>query len=146
MSNFATGKQGAGVNLDVTMSDRFERMLADIETGQARAGVIGLGYVGLPLAIACAEAGFNTIGYDIDITKSIQLAQGISYITDVPQANIQRHLASGRFRPTSARKMRCIDRLCAHAPNCRPRARPHLSGIHCGYDRGYSQAGCPHRD
>ncbi len=46
----------------------------------ATVGVIGLGYVGLPLAAACARAGFNVVGLDIDETKTAKLNSGTSYI------------------------------------------------------------------
>ena len=57
-----------------------------IETRSARVGVIGLGYVGLPLAVAAAEAGFAVTGFDIDPSKVAKLAAGTSYIDAVTPA------------------------------------------------------------
>ena len=57
------------------------------ESGQHRfetVGVIGLGYVGLPLAVAFAEAGLRVIGIDVDQSKLSELNAGRSYIEDVP--------------------------------------------------------------
>ena len=59
-----------------------------IETRQATAAVIGLGYVGLPLAIEIAAAGFKVIGIDLDHGKIAALKQGKSYIQDVPDKSI----------------------------------------------------------
>ena len=56
-----------------------------LESRQATAAVIGLGYVGLPLAMEIAEAGFNVIGIDLDQNKINALKQSKSYILDVPE-------------------------------------------------------------
>ncbi|MFD2858402.1 nucleotide sugar dehydrogenase [Seohaeicola zhoushanensis] len=61
-------------------------LLAAIAGRAARVGVIGLGYVGLPLAVAAAEAGFPVTGFDIDPGKIARLAAGSSYIDAVPSA------------------------------------------------------------
>jgi UDP-N-acetyl-D-glucosamine dehydrogenase len=63
-------------------------------------GVIGLGYVGLPLAAAAARAGFRTLGFDIDPQKAEQLNRGQSYIDAAPSGEIARLVAEGRFRAT----------------------------------------------
>jgi UDP-N-acetyl-D-glucosamine dehydrogenase len=57
-------------------------------------GVIGLGYVGLPLAVAFAEAGENVIAVDVDTQKVAALAAGESYIEDIPSAQLQAVLSS----------------------------------------------------
>ena len=72
-----------------------------LENRTATAAVIGLGYVGLPLAMEIASAGFNVIGLDLDRTKIAMLKQGKSYILDVPEGVIAETLDSGRFTPTS---------------------------------------------
>ncbi|MFM6271363.1 MAG: NAD(P)-binding domain-containing protein, partial [Dolichospermum sp.] len=51
-------------------------------------GVIGLGYVGLPLMLRCAESGFSVIGFDIDANKIDQLNQGRSYIKHIDSNRI----------------------------------------------------------
>lgn len=66
-----------------------------------RVGVIGLGYVGLPLALAFAEVGGEVVGVDIDPEKVASLRAGRSPIRDVSEAALQAALASGRFRPTA---------------------------------------------
>ena len=58
-------------------------------------GIVGLGYVGLPLAIRFAEAGYKVIGLDIDPKKPRYIAQGKTYIEHIPDAAIQEAVASG---------------------------------------------------
>ena len=67
----------------------------------AKIGIIGLGYVGMPLALASSEAGFNVIGFDIDPEKIIKLNSGLSYFTHIPNAAIANNVATGLFRATS---------------------------------------------
>jgi UDP-N-acetyl-D-glucosamine dehydrogenase len=63
--------------------------------------VVGLGYVGLPLAMRAAEAGHEVIGYDTDASRVGRLAAGDSYIEDVPAEQLAKALASGSFRPAT---------------------------------------------
>ena len=63
-------------------------LLDRIEGREARAGIIGLGYVGLPLAIAAARAGFDVTGFDVDQTKIDRLYAGQSYIEAVSGADL----------------------------------------------------------
>src|SRR5688572_16893825 len=67
----------------------------------AAVGIIGLGYVGLPLAAACARAGFHAAGFDIDPAKIIDLNAGRSYIGGVASEELAGHVSDGRFRATS---------------------------------------------
>lgn len=63
--------------------------------------VIGLGYVGLPLAIVFMEKGFKVIGVDIDAEKVDLLRKGISYLPDIKNEAIQAFLSQGSFFPTT---------------------------------------------
>ncbi len=72
-----------------------------IESHNASAAVIGLGYVGLPLAMEMLAAGFNVIGIDLDPNKIATLQEGKSYIRDVDDQFISDAISSGRFFPTS---------------------------------------------
>jgi len=63
-------------------------------------GVIGQGYVGLPLALVFNEAGFHVIGFDVDSEKIAALKQGRSYIKHVGTARVAKAVTSGRFSPT----------------------------------------------
>jgi UDP-N-acetyl-D-glucosamine dehydrogenase len=72
-----------------------------IESRKATAAVIGLGYVGLPLAMEMLAAGFNVIGIDLDRNKIAALKEGKSYIRDVDDQIISEAISSHRFLPTS---------------------------------------------
>lgn len=63
-------------------------------------GVVGLGYVGLPLIRAFVDAGFQTIGFDVDQKKIAHLAAGRSYIEHIPSEWIAACVSGGRFVPT----------------------------------------------
>ena len=65
-----------------------------------RVGVVGLGYVGLPLALAIVDAGHEVVGVDVDEERVNQLRDGRSYVTDVPDDAIDGALQSG-FEPTT---------------------------------------------
>ena len=65
------------------------------------AGVVGLGYVGLPLAVEFARAGLRTTGIDVDERKVLAVNQGTSYIPDVPAGDVARLVASGRLDATT---------------------------------------------
>ena len=72
-----------------------------IRTRQARVGVIGLGYVGLPLVVEFARAGFDVTGFDVDAAKTDAINAGRSYIPDVPEAEVASFSASGRLHATT---------------------------------------------
>jgi UDP-N-acetyl-D-glucosamine dehydrogenase len=74
---------------------------AKLENRHATAAVIGLGYVGLPLAMEITAAGFNVIGVDLDRNKIATLQQSKSYILDVAENVIAEAIGSGKFTPTS---------------------------------------------
>jgi UDP-N-acetyl-D-glucosamine dehydrogenase len=75
-------------------------LLKKIESKDARVGIIGLGYVGLPLAIELAHAGFRVVGFDVDQSKVDALNGGTSYIPDVPSKDVAEAVAKGLFRAT----------------------------------------------
>jgi UDP-N-acetyl-D-glucosamine dehydrogenase len=72
-----------------------------IASHTARVGVVGLGYVGLPLAVEFAEAGFCVTGIDIDARKVADLNRGESYIQDVPTAVLKRLVEAGKLTATT---------------------------------------------
>ena len=79
-------------------SPEFRRLGNQIETRTATVGVCGMGYVGLPLAAAAANAGFTLIGFDIDQNKTKALNEGVSYISDVSSNDIKGLVEAGKFR------------------------------------------------
>jgi len=77
-----------------------ERLRARLASGQATVGIIGLGYAGLPMAVAFAEAGLPTIGVDLRPDRVAALVAGRSYVGDVADATVARLVASGQLRAT----------------------------------------------
>ena len=75
--------------------------LERIRARQARVGVIGLGYVGLPLVVEFARAGFDVTGFDVDAAKTAQINAGTSYIPDVSDADLSAGVKAGRIRATT---------------------------------------------
>ena len=76
-------------------------LLEKIRSREARVGVIGLGYVGLPLAVEFAKAGFTTVAIDIDGNKVDQIERGESYVADVPGEEVRAVASSGHLRSTT---------------------------------------------
>ena len=63
-----------------TSSDAYKTLKTKIETNQARVGVIGLGYVGLPLAHALHQGGLPVMGFDVDPKKPKAILEGRNYL------------------------------------------------------------------
>src|SRR5688572_28513555 len=76
-------------------------LLKKIESKEATLGVIGLGYVGLPLAVGFARAGFPVIGSHVDQKKIAELMAGRSYIPDVPSEHLAAVVKNGKFVVTT---------------------------------------------
>jgi len=73
------------------------RLEERLKSRSATVGVVGLGYVGLPLAVAFAHAGFRVIGVDADPSRTTLLAEGVSPVEDVPAAELAPLVQSGRL-------------------------------------------------
>lgn len=78
-----------------------QQLLKRIENRTAVLSVVGMGYVGLPLAVEFAEAGFRVIAVDVDKRKVDSLNCGESYIDDIPTSRLQALVASGKLRATT---------------------------------------------
>jgi UDP-N-acetyl-D-glucosamine dehydrogenase len=86
----------------LTACSALVEMLAEkIASRTAMVGVVGLGYVGLPLISAFTNAEFRCIGYDVDWSKVQSLKDGQSYIKHVPSSTIQKWLDAEQFEPTA---------------------------------------------
>jgi UDP-N-acetyl-D-glucosamine dehydrogenase len=90
-----------------------------IRDRSARIGVIGLGYVGLPLAVEFAKSGFDVTGFDVDASKVEEINAGRSYILDVKTEDVVSTVGAGRFRATTdmsdLKEMDVID-ICVPTP------------------------------
>ena len=78
-----------------------KELIKKLKNRSARVAIIGMGYVGLPLATVLAEAGFSVVGVDPNQNKINTLNQGESYISDIPTSRIAPLVASGRLRGTT---------------------------------------------
>ncbi|MBA3352672.1 MAG: UDP-N-acetyl-D-glucosamine dehydrogenase, partial [Blastocatellia bacterium] len=72
-----------------------------ISDKSARIGVVGLGYVGLPLIVEFGLKGFHGIGFEVDEKKAADINAGRSYIVDVPDENVQKCIAEGNLSATT---------------------------------------------
>src|SRR6476620_827130 len=78
-----------------------EQLREKISSRTARVGVVGLGYVGLPLAVEFAKAGFHVTGIDVQQSKVDQLNLGQSYIQDIPTSVLAPLVKSGKITATT---------------------------------------------
>jgi UDP-N-acetyl-D-glucosamine dehydrogenase len=83
---------------EMTIKDTLLKQLND---KTARIGILGLGYVGLPLAVVFAEAGFDVIGIDPDAHKVDSLNKGVSYIPDVETEKLAKLVSAGKLKGTT---------------------------------------------
>ncbi|KZE64217.1 UDP-N-acetyl-D-glucosamine dehydrogenase [Fictibacillus phosphorivorans] len=78
-----------------------EQLLKKIENKEAVIGVVGLGYVGLPLAVEKAKAGYRVIGFDVQQARVDQVNNGVNYIGDVVDEDLNEMIKSGRLEATT---------------------------------------------
>src|SRR4030067_2382165 len=83
----------------VELADSFDHRVIARE---ARIAVIGVGYVGLPLALAYARQGFHVVGLDVDAWKTGRLNTGESYVCDGPSQDLAPEVRAGRLVATQA--------------------------------------------
>ena len=81
--------------------NRLQELKGRIEARDARIGVIGLGYVGLPLSIEFTKIGHAVVGFDLDEKKISSLSEGVSYIGDVPSSDVSAAVAAGKLTATT---------------------------------------------
>ncbi|MFH0778249.1 MAG: nucleotide sugar dehydrogenase [Candidatus Eisenbacteria bacterium] len=97
----------------------FERLKRRITRREARIAVIGLGYVGLPLAVEFARSGFHVTGIDTEEGKTSRVNEGISYIRDVSTEDLRREVRAGRLVATgdfsALREADCVS-ICVPTP------------------------------
>src|SRR5918912_1246128 len=78
-----------------------DRLLRKIDNRHAHVAVLGLGYVGLPLAVEFAAAGFNVTGIDLDTHKTQAINSGRSYIKDVEEQAVRTVVDAGKLRASN---------------------------------------------
>jgi len=79
----------------------FKKLKSKIIDKKANIGIIGLGYVGLPLAVEFAKVGFNVTGFETDATKISLINKGSSYILDVPSKDVRDLVSCGKLKAVS---------------------------------------------
>src|SRR4051794_28099394 len=87
--------------MKIMMSPLAAQLLERLESRQARAGVVGLGYVGLPLAVELAHGGLTAVGLDLDPRKVDAIGRGESYIPDVESSAVAALVSAGRLQATT---------------------------------------------
>jgi UDP-N-acetyl-D-glucosamine dehydrogenase len=96
----ASRLEGEKTIMESTMLSTQDLLTEKIRSHTAKVGIIGLGYVGLPLALEFAKAGFSVTGIDVLPYKVQELNAGRSYIQDVPAGTLRPYVDSGTFRAT----------------------------------------------
>ena len=100
--------------------DRKQQLLDKIAGRQALIGIVGLGYVGLPLAVAFAKEGFSVVGVDLDARKIESLKRGESYVEDIPSAELGPLVKEGRIRvSTDYAQLAAADAISGARPGAR---------------------------
>src|SRR5579862_4393311 len=76
-------------------------LVEKIHNRTAKVGIVGLGYVGLPLAVEFAHAGFSVTGIDVQDSKVSRVNAGDSYVQDIPAATLEKLVEEGKLRATT---------------------------------------------
>lgn len=79
----------------------YDRLLSSIGSRDARVGIVGLGYVGLPLAVTATNAGFGVIGFDIDAQRVAKVNRGETVIKHIDGGLLGDAIAKGKFEATA---------------------------------------------
>lgn len=83
------------------MTQKSTELIAKLTDKSAKIGIVGMGYVGLPLGLRFIDVGFHVTGFDVDEDKVTKLRAGESYIEHIPGAKITEGVATGRFEATT---------------------------------------------
>lgn len=78
-----------------------EELMLKLENKTAKLGVVGLGYVGLPLAVEKAKAGYGVIGFDVQENKVDMVNKGINYIGDIVDTDLEKYVSLGKLKATT---------------------------------------------
>ena len=110
MSVTPENKPPVGNSILATLNQRVQQKTVQV-------GVVGLGYVGLPIALLFSSKGISATGFDIDSTKVACLQEGKSYIKHIPEAEISDALQRGHFKATTEfSELRAMDAIIICVP------------------------------
>ncbi len=94
-------ENGSSMEVLADRSAAARQLIGRLETKEATIGIVGLGYVGLPLAVEYADQGFSTMGVDVDEDRVERLNAGENYLDDLEDSVVRRLVAEERLRGTS---------------------------------------------
>ena len=108
-----------------------DRLLRQIASRRAKVGVIGLGYVGIPLALIAARAGFPVLGFDVNEARVQQINRGESFIRHIAADAIRSAIKDKRFEATADfRRLEEVDAILICVPTpLTPHREPDLSFV-----------------
>lgn len=132
----STALGASDTSIDAATADHAARLLARITDRTATISVVGLGYVGLPLAVALAEQGFDVLGIDVSAERAAAINAGTSPIGDVTDDQLRPLRAVGRLRATTdvaAAAGRDVRFVCVPTPFDRNKT-PDLTFVHAAAD------------
>jgi UDP-N-acetyl-D-glucosamine dehydrogenase len=110
-----------------------DELLRRIDAREAVVGIVGLGYVGLPVALSFAEAGFHVVGIDLDKNKVDAIEKGKSFLQEVKDDQIAPLRKSGKLRAgTSYRRLKDADAILVSLPTPITEGQPDLSMVLAG--------------
>ena len=94
-----------------------QQLIEKLENRTAKLGVVGLGYVGLPLAVEKSKAGYSVIGFDIQENKVKMVNDGLNYIGDIVDSDLEEIIKSGRLKATNDFSfVKEVDTVCICVP------------------------------
>lgn len=113
--------------------NHLDEFLRKVESRAAVVGVVGLGYVGLPVAVAFAEAGFSVLGVDVDAGRVRSVEEGRSYLVDIDDKQIGALRSAGRLRADSSYgNLEAADAVLLSLPTPLADGAPDLSMVVAG--------------
>ncbi len=126
--------------IEYDLNNTKAKLIKKLNDTQATIGVIGLGYVGLPLSLRFNAAGYDVIGFDTDPSKTHQLNSGISYISHIDSCRVQQAINNGFTATANFARIKDVDGiiLCVPTPLTSNR-QPDLSFV-----IQTTEAICPH--
>jgi nucleotide sugar dehydrogenase len=111
------------------MADLLSQLLTRIEDRSAKIGIVGQGYVGLPVALRAVDLGFRVVGYEVAVERVDALRAGRSYVKDIDDADLERALENGYWPTRDPLDLRAFDVAVITVPTPLREGVPDLSYI-----------------